>query len=195
MRLVILGFGGYGQTVADVATQLNRYEEIIFLDDNASNAMGKCGEYIQYIDLKTEIYPAFGNNELRMKWIYRLLEDGASIPVLIHPTSYVSPTVTMECGNVVLPKAVVNTACHLEKGCIINCGAIIDHGCVIEDGVHVCLGAVVKGNNRIKRCTKIEAGEIKPTIHAVLPIQDAEKAHDILYQGKNVGKVVLTVKE
>ena len=42
---------------------------------------------------------------------------------------------------------------------------------------------------------KIEAGEVKPTIHAVLPIQDAEKAHDILYQGKNVGKVVLTVKE
>ena len=41
---------------------------------------------------------------------------------------------------------------------------------------------------------KIEAGEVKPTIHAVLPITDAEKAHDILYQGKNVGKVVLTVE-
>ena len=40
---------------------------------------------------------------------------------------------------------------------------------------------------------KIEAGLIKPTIHAVLPIQKAEEAHDILYQGKNVGKVVLTV--
>ena len=40
---------------------------------------------------------------------------------------------------------------------------------------------------------KIEAGLIKPTIHAVLPIERAEEAHDILYQGKNVGKVVLTV--
>jgi len=40
---------------------------------------------------------------------------------------------------------------------------------------------------------KIEAGLIKPTIHAVLPIEQAEQAHDILYQGKNVGKVVLTV--
>ena len=40
---------------------------------------------------------------------------------------------------------------------------------------------------------KIEAGEVKPTIHAVLPIQEAEAAHDILYQGKNVGKVVLTL--
>ena len=41
---------------------------------------------------------------------------------------------------------------------------------------------------------KIEAGEVKPTIHAVLPIQEAEEAQDILYKGKNVGKVVLKVK-
>ena len=41
---------------------------------------------------------------------------------------------------------------------------------------------------------KIEAGIVKPTIHAVLPITEAEAAHDILYQGKNVGKVVLTVR-
>ena len=41
---------------------------------------------------------------------------------------------------------------------------------------------------------KIESGEVKPTIHAVLPITEAEAAHDILYKGKNVGKVVLTVK-
>ncbi|MBQ9113106.1 MAG: NAD(P)H-quinone oxidoreductase [Clostridia bacterium] len=41
---------------------------------------------------------------------------------------------------------------------------------------------------------KIEAGLVKPTIHAVLPIQQAEAAHDILYKGQNVGKVVLTVR-
>ena len=41
---------------------------------------------------------------------------------------------------------------------------------------------------------KIETGEVKPTIHAVLPITEAEAAHDILYKGQNVGKVVLEVK-
>lgn len=40
---------------------------------------------------------------------------------------------------------------------------------------------------------KIEAGLVKPTIHAVLPIEKAEEAQDILYQGRNIGKVVLTV--
>ncbi len=40
---------------------------------------------------------------------------------------------------------------------------------------------------------KVAKGEVKPTIYKVLPIQEAEAAHDILYRGENVGKVVLTV--
>lgn len=42
---------------------------------------------------------------------------------------------------------------------------------------------------------KVESGEVKPTIYKVLPIQEAEAAHDILYKGQNVGKVVLTVNK
>ena len=40
---------------------------------------------------------------------------------------------------------------------------------------------------------KVESGEVKPTIYKVLPIEEAEAAHDILYKGQNVGKVVLSV--
>ena len=40
---------------------------------------------------------------------------------------------------------------------------------------------------------KVEEGQVKPTIYKVLPIQEAEAAHDILYKGQNIGKVVLTV--
>ena len=41
---------------------------------------------------------------------------------------------------------------------------------------------------------KIERGEVKPTIYKTMPITEAEAAHDILYKGQNVGKVVLTVR-
>lgn len=41
---------------------------------------------------------------------------------------------------------------------------------------------------------KVESGEVKPTIYKVLPITEAEAAHDILYRGENAGKVVLTVE-
>jgi NADPH:quinone reductase-like Zn-dependent oxidoreductase len=41
---------------------------------------------------------------------------------------------------------------------------------------------------------KVSSGEVKPTIHKILPITSAEEAHDILYKGQNIGKVVLEVK-
>ncbi len=41
---------------------------------------------------------------------------------------------------------------------------------------------------------KAATGEIRPTIYAVLPITDAEKAQDMLCRSENVGKVVLTVE-
>ncbi len=42
--------------------------------------------------------------------------------------------------------------------------------------------------------SKISSGEVKPTIYKILPIREAEAAHNILYQGQNVGKVVLRVE-
>ncbi len=42
---------------------------------------------------------------------------------------------------------------------------------------------------------KVATGEVKPTIYKTLPITEAEAAHDILYRGENIGKVVLKVGE
>ena len=50
MRLIILGMGGYGRTIADVAEQTGMYEEIIFLDDQADQAMDTCASYWKYAD-------------------------------------------------------------------------------------------------------------------------------------------------
>ena len=40
----------------------------------------------------------------------------------------------------------------------------------------------------------VEAGRVRPTIHRILPITQAEAAQEILYRGENVGKVVLRVQ-
>lgn len=42
---------------------------------------------------------------------------------------------------------------------------------------------------------KISLGLVKPTVCKIFPITEAEAAHDMLYQGKNVGKVVLKVSD
>lgn len=160
MKLIILGVGGYGQTVADIAEQSEEYEKIYFLDDSpiADNVIGKCDDYAKYKD--SAIYPAFGDNSLRLAWIGELLTEGFIVPSIIHKSAYISPKSTIGSGTVILPHSVINTNCQIGKGCIINCNSTIDHGCVIEDGVHICLGAIVKAENRIAKYTKIEAGEV-----------------------------------
>lgn len=41
---------------------------------------------------------------------------------------------------------------------------------------------------------KVSEGKVKPTVYATMPITEAEAAHDLLYKGKNIGKVVLKVR-
>lgn len=162
MKLIILGSGGYGKTVGDVATQLGY--EITFLDDfipgyqlvNFANYISNPTNNIQ----KTYFIPALGNNKFRLEWIEKLEQHGAKLATLIHPAAYISPTATIHDGTVILPHAIINTNVVIGKGCIINCGAIVDHGCVIEEGCHICLGAIVKGENKIQSKTKIEAGVV-----------------------------------
>ena len=162
MKLIILGAGGYGRTVADIARQSKCYSGVFYLDDNstADDVVGKCSEYIKFIAPNTEIYPAFGNNEGRLQWIKKIEVAGGTVPTFIHETAYVSPEATVEYGTVVLPKSTINTGVTVKRGCIVNCGAIIDHGCVIEEGAHICLGAIIKAENRIPRCMKVEAGTV-----------------------------------
>lgn len=160
MRLVIIGAGGYGRTVADVANQMGCYEEILFLDDKSEDAVGKCEEFTLFADQKTVFYPAFGNNEFRLKWLDRLEKSGCAIANIISPSAYISPTVNLDHGVVVLPGAIVNTNTKVGRGCIINCGSIIDHDCILGEAVHVCLGAIIKAENKIPAFIKIEAGQI-----------------------------------
>lgn len=99
MRLVILGAGGYGHVIEDIANQSKRYEEILFLDDNTEN---KCSSFIEYIDSNTEFYPAFGNNEIRMKWLDELEKKECMIASFVHSSAYVSPKANIEAGCVIL---------------------------------------------------------------------------------------------
>ena len=161
-KLLILGAGGYGKTVWDVANQLDIYEEIHFLDDNQSGGLvlGKCEEYAAFADAQTEVYPAFGNNEMRIRWLNVLQQAKIAIPTLVHPRAYVSPTALLGMGTVVLPMAVVNTGVLVGNGCIVNIGALIDHDSILEDGVHLAPGAIVKAENRIPEKMKVDSTQV-----------------------------------
>ena len=121
-KLLILGAGGYGKTVADVAAQLGVYEKIRFLDDGRTgpDILGECDRYAEFLEEDTEVYPAFGNNAFRKLWLERLKAADVPVPTLVHPRAYVSPRATVGEGSVVLPMAVVNTGVAVGEGVAVG---------------------------------------------------------------------------
>lgn len=160
--LVILGAGGYGQSVCDIARQLGRYSSIIFLDDNpaSSSASGRLEQFADYINDEVEFYPAFGNNNCRKEWIDKLAASGCRLATIVHQSAYVSPMASLGEAVVVMPHACIGTEVKVSDGCIINLGAIVDHGCLLEECVHLAPGAVVKAENRISALSKIDSGRV-----------------------------------
>ncbi len=79
MRLVILGAGGYGRTIADIAEQLNY--EIIVLDDSMPD--NPLDSFYMYIAPDTQFIPAFGNNNFRLEWIDKLKAVGAMLATIV----------------------------------------------------------------------------------------------------------------
>lgn len=161
-NLLILGAGGYGQTVRETALLCGTYGEIAFLDDADPAALDVCGAYAGEA-MRARFgaaYPAFGANRLRVEWLARLREAGYAIPTLIHPMAFVSPSAQLGRGVTVLAQAAVGARCALGDGCLVNMGALLDHDCVLANGVHLAPGAVVKAGNRIDAYEKIESGTV-----------------------------------
>ncbi|WP_346937786.1 hypothetical protein [uncultured Clostridium sp.] len=161
-NLIILGAGGHGHVVKEVAEAMGIFHKIDFLDDNANSieAIGLCSDNEKFVEEYTYAIPAFGNNKLRMEWIEKLEKNKFEIPTLIHPTAYISPSATVSSGSVVEAKAVINTNTKIGKGCIISIGTIIDHDATIGYGCHVDCGAVVKSNYIIAALSKINSGQV-----------------------------------
>lgn len=162
MRLIILGAGGHGKVVADLAKQTGRYEHIYFLDDASDDfsVLGKCIDFKKFNTSDTEMYPAFGNNTRRIDWEYKIEDAGIKLAKLIHPLAYVSPEAIISDGCVVMPYAVINTGTVLKKACIVNIGALIDHDCFLEEGCHIAPGGIVKGENHLPKGIKVDSGEV-----------------------------------
>ena len=73
MDLVLIGAGGFAQTVADIASQTGKYKNISFLDDKkvGDRILGKCSDFCNFIKNDICFYPAIGNNEIRLDWLKR----------------------------------------------------------------------------------------------------------------------------
>ena len=165
-RLLVLGAGGHGKVVREVALSLMNtdgkpvYEVVDFLDDNSEGVIGKIADLDKYCDLYSDVICGIGNNIVRKQLLDQAEKLGFHIPALIHASAYISPSAVIEAGTVVEPKAIVNANTVVHRGCIISVGAIVDHDVVVSEFVHVNAGAIVKAGAKVESSRKLEAGEV-----------------------------------
>lgn len=157
--ILILGAGSYGQAVAETAAACG-YSRIDFLDDANPKALGSLSEAERFLRDYPEAIAGIGSNRLREQLQQKLKQIGFGLPVLIHPTAYVSPTARIEEGTFVGPMAIVNTRAHVGQGSILSAGSIVDHHAEIGAWCHINTGSIVKAGGKVPPFTKLEAGEL-----------------------------------
>lgn len=159
--LLILGKGGYGMVVKEAAEAMGVFDNVAFLDDNMQNgSLAPLADYAKFTGEFSYAYAAFGKNNFRKEWLERLADCGYTLPIIVHPRAYVSPSAILDSGVCVLSNAIVEAYAQIKAGSIINAGAIADHNCVISQYVHLAPGAIVKAGCQVEPLAKIESGEV-----------------------------------
>lgn len=163
-RLLIIGAGGHGRVVANIALEMGKWEQIEFLDDRKTGSifknfkiLGSTNDVIRYIN-SHDIFVGIGDNSIRQEFQDKLDKLGASIPTIIHPRSIIGKQVKIGKGAVVMGGVVINCCTDIGKGCIINTGATVDHDNNIQDYVHISPGANLGGNVKVGKKTWVGIG-------------------------------------
>lgn len=153
--IIVLGAGGHGRVVADVARSQG-WAIVGFLDDapnlDSSKIWGLEVFSLARLQmdrpqlLRVAVALGVGDNGARERAHARLLESGLRVVSVVHARAVVAPTASLGIGTVVMANASINPDAMLGKGCIINTGAVVEHDCRLGNYVHLSPNAALGGS-------------------------------------------------
>ena len=171
LPVLIIGAGGHGRVLADLAFCLGR-QVLGFLDRDAQ-LHGRQMDGISVLggDECLADYPAhavsllngigsIARSDLRREVYVRLRGLGYRFETLCHPGATVGRSVTFESGVQVMAGGIVQNGARIGENVILNTGTIVEHDCVVGAHTHLASGAVVCGGVRIGANCHIGAGAV-----------------------------------
>ncbi|MEG2246578.1 MAG: hypothetical protein RSC84_03935 [Peptostreptococcaceae bacterium] len=150
-NLLIVGAGGHGKVVLDMAKSTKNYSEIAFLDDSKKigdkvlghEVIGKIPDMKLFKDNFTDIAIAIGNNEVRVELGKQALSIGYSLPIISHKSSIISRYANIGNGTIIMPNVVVNADAKIGELVILNSSSVIEYDCVVGDGAQISYGVIL----------------------------------------------------
>lgn len=166
-QLALLGAGGHGKVVADIALACG-WGAIEFFDDawpsiNLNGhwpVVGDTGVLLGRLAEFDGVLVSIGRCATRWQKHQALRAAGAKLISVVHPHAYVSRFAVIGVGSVVMPGAVVNVDAVVGEACIINTGSTVDHDCVLGPSVHISPGAHLAGDVRADQCSWLGVGAV-----------------------------------
>ena len=163
-HFVIIGAGGFGREVADIAAAVTKEKAEIkligFIDDNPDlhgktlNEVPVLGglDWINEAGNGNDVYfvCAIGDPRIKKKVVTRALELGYVPYTLIHPSVRIGYDVTIGAGTILCPGTIITTNISIGNHVIINQICSIGHDAVIEDYVTVNPLSAISGAVHLK---------------------------------------------
>lgn len=162
-RLIIIGAGGHGKVLCDIAEKSKKYASIAFLDDNAEGErlgypiVGRSCDAEKYV-ADSEFIVAIGSTPTRGRIMDKLSALGARFATLVHPSAVIGKGVVIGEGTAIMAGVIINPSAKVGRGCIVNTQSSIDHDCEIGELAHIAVGVCIAGESKIGARTWVGAG-------------------------------------
>ena len=148
--LAILGAGELGQQIANFAINDNHYSDVYFYDDLNDGKQIK-GYTIQLIfdfenNLFDEMIIGIGYNHLKAREEkFNFLQKKIKFGRIIHSTSWVDKSATIEEGCIVYPKCVIDKNVIIKHNSILNLNCTISHDSTIASSCFLAPSVSIAG--------------------------------------------------
>ena len=153
LRRAMYGAGGHSVSVLDALTLAGQPPALIIDDDPAKlgrqvggvRVSGNLSQFSREELANHELIVAIARNEIRKKIVSQLLQLGAKLCGVKHPSAIISPMASVDPAAQILAGVIVNAGAVVRAHAVLNTGCIVDHDASVGEFAHVGPGAVLAG--------------------------------------------------
>jgi sugar O-acyltransferase (sialic acid O-acetyltransferase NeuD family) len=163
-RLLILGAGGHGRAVADLAAEAG-WTVAGFTDRGAGSQILGTDRDIGALARAGTVDAGIvgvGNTAMeRRAELWALLREcGLATPTLVHPRAIVSRSARVGDGSVIFGGCVIGAGTELGVNAVCYSGVIVEHDCRLGDHSYLSPGVVLAGSVTVERGAFLGAGAV-----------------------------------
>ena len=170
-NIILIGAGGHALSCIDVIEQENKYNirGLVGLKDEVGKKISGydvIATQDELVNLSKDFRYAFiaigqiKSVKLRIDLYESVLNIGFEIPSIISPQSFISRTVQIGEGTIIMNGVILNSGVRIGNNCIINSKALIEHGTQVADHCHISTGAILNGDCVVESKSFVGSGAV-----------------------------------